>query len=142
MLDKRLKEEKGNKSGKNDKIVKREICNMVTKGTFKDPNNMSYEPRFVLAFKRVGNDIGITFFDLGTLKIYVGQFTDDEHLSNFRTLIYQIRPVEVIHEREFSNSEIIKMMKNSPVVPAFSLMPPKNCWGVIKSCTNFEKYKG
>lgn len=40
MLERRLKEERGKKNviDKKDKVVKREICNMVTKGTFKDTN--------------------------------------------------------------------------------------------------------
>ena len=54
MLEERLKQEKG-KFGKNDKVVKREICGMVTKGTFKDPNSMGYEPRYVLSYKRQGD---------------------------------------------------------------------------------------
>ena len=49
MLQERLKSVKGKK--KSDCVVKREICNMVTKGTFKDPNNVSYEPRYVLSYK-------------------------------------------------------------------------------------------
>ena len=45
---------------------------MVTKGTFKDPNNLGYEPRYVLAYKKEGERIGVTFFDLATLKIFIG----------------------------------------------------------------------
>jgi DNA mismatch repair ATPase MutS len=78
-----MKKEKGKK----EKCVRREICNVVTKGTYKDPNSNSYEPKFVIAIKKHGNEIGVTFFDVATLKFYVGQFSDDEPLSNFRTLI-------------------------------------------------------
>lgn len=40
------------------------------------------------------------------------------------------------------NSELIKMLKNSPIVPVFSPMVPKNCWGVIKTCSSLENYLG
>ena len=63
-------------------------------------------------------------------------------MSNFRTLLCQIRPVEVIHERELQNSDIAKMLKNSPLPPVITVMPPKNSWGVIKTCTNLERYLG
>lgn len=76
---------------------------------------LSYEPKFVLAFKKHDNDIGVTFFDVTTLQIFVGQFKDDSSYSTFRTLVSQIRPVEVIIEREYSNSEIVKIVRNSPV---------------------------
>jgi len=84
--------------------------------------------------------LGVTFFDVSTLRFSVGQFSDDEPLSNFRTLICQIRPVEVIFEREMQNSEIIKMLKNTPIVPVFTPMQPKDCWGVIKTCTKLDHY--
>ena len=88
MMEARQKLEKGKNKSQADKCVKREICNMVTKGTFKDQNTLGgYEPKFVLSVKRYGNEIGVTFFDVATLKIYVGQFVDDEALSNFRTLL-------------------------------------------------------
>lgn len=66
-----MKLERG-KNQKIEKCVRREVCNVVTKGTFKDPNNLSYEPKFVLAVKKYGNEIGVTFFELSTLKFYVG----------------------------------------------------------------------
>ena len=83
-LEERMKKEKGKK----EKCVSREVCNVFTKGTFKDTSQTaSYEPRFVLALKRHGNEIGVSFFDISTLKFYIGQFFDDEPLSNFRTLV-------------------------------------------------------
>mmetsp|Transcript_23225 Transcript_23225/g.31656 ORF Transcript_23225/g.31656 Transcript_23225/m.31656 type:complete len:96 (-) Transcript_23225:242-529(-) len=79
------------------------------------------------------NEFGVTFFDVTTLKIYIGTFKDDDTMSSFRTLICQIRPVEVIFERELSNSDAVKMLKNSPIVPVFNPMPPKHCWSFIKT---------
>ena len=70
-LEERLKKEKVR--NKQDKVVNRAICNVVTKGTFKDPNQ-GYEPKYVLAVKRYSNEIGVTFFDVATLKVYIGQF--------------------------------------------------------------------
>jgi hypothetical protein len=32
----------------------------------------------VLSFKKHDSEIGVTFFDITTLKIFVGQFKDDE----------------------------------------------------------------
>jgi len=38
------------------------------------------------------------------------------------------------------NSDIIKMLKNTPVVPVFTPMQPKDCWGVIKTCSKLDQY--
>jgi len=83
-----------------DKCVNREITEMVTKGTYKDKQVCGYEPKYILSYRKYGMDIGVTFFDVTTLKIYIGQFKDDENLQTFRTLICQIRPVEIIQDRE------------------------------------------
>jgi len=51
-----------------------------------------------LAYKKNIDKIGVTFFDVQTLKIYIGFFTekDQNTMQTFRTLLSQIRPVEVI----------------------------------------------
>lgn len=140
MMEQRLKANKGKSLAK---CVNREICQMVTKGTFKDSGGAyGYEPKYVLSYKKQGKEVGVTFFDVQTLKIYCGQFEDDEHLSNFRTLICQIRPVEIIHEKELFNSEVLKMLRNSAIPPVFTAMSAKNCWGLIKTCNSLEKFIG
>ena len=59
---------KGINKGKAQKCVNREVCNVVSKGTFKHQDEvLNYEPRFVLSFKKHDNEIGVTFFDVTTL---------------------------------------------------------------------------
>jgi DNA mismatch repair protein MSH6 len=97
MLEKRIKESNHHV----DKCVNREVLEMVTRGTFQDKKESSgYEPKYILTYRKFQNTIGITFFDVTTLKIFIGQFEDDENLQNFRTLICQIRPVEIIQEKD------------------------------------------
>jgi len=54
-------------------------------------------------------------------------------MSAFRTLISQIRPVEVIYDREIQNSDVLKILKNSQSPPVLAPMPPKNCWSFMKT---------
>lgn len=86
---------------KQEKCVSRAICNMVTKGTYKG-GEQTYSSKYCLAVRKHGNEYGVAFFDVNTLEIFVGQFTDDHNMSALRTLVCQIRPVEVIHERELA----------------------------------------
>ena len=133
------------KDGKSmiDKCVKREISEMVTRGTFIDKENLNYEPKFILAYRKEHDRIGVTFFDVTTLKIFIGSFTDDKNLSIFRTLICQIRPVEIIQEREvLQNSHVVKMLKNSPGNPTFTNLQPNRCYGFIKTCSKLESLLG
>jgi DNA mismatch repair ATPase MutS len=119
--------------------VNRELCNVVSKGTFKPPDQ-SYEPRYVLALRKFGNQVGVCFFDVTTLEIKVGQFVDNEQMSKLRTLVCQIRPIEVLHEREFSNSEVLKMFKNSAYPPVFTALPPQRCWSFTKTVGAYDTY--
>ena len=48
------------------RTLNRAICEMVTKGTFK-AKDQTYEAKYVLAIKKHGNEIGVTFFDVTTL---------------------------------------------------------------------------
>ena len=60
---------------------------MYSKGTYFDPNDGSYEPKWVLSFGTdFDNNVGVVFFDVTTLKFYAGQFKDNEMYGKFRTL--------------------------------------------------------
>ena len=50
---------------------------MVTKGTYKNVKNeeqgvQTYSSKYVLSVKKHDNEIGVTFFDVNTLEIYIG----------------------------------------------------------------------
>ena len=79
MLEKRIK----NSSTHVDKCVARKVSEIVTKGTFTDRRDVDfsdYEPKYILTYRKYQNTIGVTFFDVTTLKIFIGQFLDDESL--------------------------------------------------------------
>jgi len=61
-------------------------------------------------------------------------------MSKLRTLVCQIRPVEVLHESEAKNSDLLKILKNSPLPPIFQSMPIQRCWTFSKTAASFEKY--
>lgn len=44
---------------------------MVTKGTYK-MGGQTYLSKYVISIKKHGNELGITFFDVTTLEIFIG----------------------------------------------------------------------
>lgn len=105
MAEKRVEEiKKVRKVEKHEKCVNRDIIQMVTRGTFADGNllgesvNAHFEPKYILAYKKVASTFGVTFLDPHTLKIFIGHFkeNDENLMQSFRTLLSQMRPVEVI----------------------------------------------
>ena len=74
--------------------MNREVREMVTRGTYQArqldeaSELLGYEPKFILAYKKSGPEIGVTFFDVQTLKMYIGEFKEeDESMQKLRTLI-------------------------------------------------------
>ena len=121
-MEKRQKDNRGPKP----KCVARDLCNVYSKGTYFDANDGSYEPKWVLVFSNdFENNVGVAFFDLTTLKFYVGQFKDNQMFGKFRTLAMQLRPTEIIFDKSQALPELIKILMNSPVPPVKSGLAPK-----------------
>ena len=84
------------------KVTQREVAHIFTKGTHfqltVDPANLlgGYDTKHVLSYYNEGTQFGYCYFDMSTLKFYLGAFNDDFTLKQFRTLVLQTRPVEFI----------------------------------------------
>jgi DNA mismatch repair protein MSH6 len=93
----RLSTSTNKKSSASDKLVKRELCNVLTKGTYMAPNNNTYNNKYCVALTYRGNSWGFVVFDVTTLNFYVGELTEnDETYNQIMTFLYNIRPDEVI----------------------------------------------
>ncbi|CDW71809.1 domain iii family protein [Stylonychia lemnae] len=115
-----------------DMLVKRQISGIFTKGILPyDPGQQDYEAKWILSlyvetrnpFGNNGNDkdrrdkIGVAFFDNTTLTLHLGQFEEDMLYSKFRTLLCQIRPREIIFDKENISLDIVKILKEQPLTP-------------------------
>ncbi|ESO12543.1 hypothetical protein HELRODRAFT_187909 [Helobdella robusta] len=106
-------------SSKIDKVVRREICSVQSKGTkrssFIDGDCSGTNHNFLLAIaeKNVGSKstYGVCFLDVMIGKFYVGEFEDDRHGSRLRTLASHHPPVQVLYEKG-KLSEKTKMIFN------------------------------
>ena len=142
MLQKRREEQK-EINHPVDECAKRAVTWIFTKGTYSDPNNQDYHSRYIMVFKHDHeNNIGIGFFDIGTLQFFLGRYKDNESFGIFRTIINQIRPVEVIFDRENTQEELVNILKNAALCPIFSTVSPKDCWGIPMTLSAIMNYFG
>ena len=96
--------------------MKREVLATYTKGTF--VVNSHYEPNYVLGIRReTDTEVGVAYFDISTHSCFIGQFEDGDSYSNLRTLLSQIRPVEVVYEKNSIPTDLAKLLKNIPTQP-------------------------
>ncbi|XP_033727077.1 LOW QUALITY PROTEIN: DNA mismatch repair protein Msh6-like [Pecten maximus] len=122
MMNDRLKAS-SKQTTKFDKVVKREVCRVTTKGTqtfsFMDGDCSGAQNNFLLAIAEKEGAVegcsifGVCFVDTSIGKFYVGQFADDRHCSRLRTLIAHYTPSQVLFERNKMTPKTQLVLKNN-----------------------------
>ncbi|NWH87331.1 MSH6 protein, partial [Aegithalos caudatus] len=114
----------GGHSARFDKVMRREICRIITKGTqtysVMDCDPSENHSKFLLCVKEKGDSAGtrvygVCFVDTSVGKFHVGQFPDDRHCSRFRTLVAHYTPVQVLFEKGNLSVDTQKILKGSLV---------------------------
>ncbi|XP_061645650.1 DNA mismatch repair protein Msh6 isoform X1 [Phyllopteryx taeniolatus] len=114
------------KPTKFDRVVKREVCRIITRGTqtysVLDGTPAESQSKFLLSLKEKPEDegkggccrfYGVCFVDTSVGFFHVGQFPDDRHCSRLRTLIAHFAPAEVLFEKGNPSVETRKILKAS-----------------------------
>uniref|UniRef100_H3B5L6 DNA mismatch repair protein n=3 Tax=Latimeria chalumnae TaxID=7897 RepID=H3B5L6_LATCH len=108
-----------------DKVVRREVCRIITKGTqtysVLDGDPSESNNQYLLCVKEKADEessgccrlYGVCFVDTSVGKIFVGQFQDDRHCSRFRTLVAHYVPVQILFEKGNLSGETRKLLKGS-----------------------------
>lgn len=135
------RKEKGSK----DKVVKREICAVVTKGTLTEGELLSANPdaSYLMAVtesnqrpecQNTDRCFGICVVDVATSRIILGQVMDDLDCSVLCCLLSELRPVEIIKPANMLSPEteraILRHTKN-PLVN--DLVPLSEFWDAQKT---------
>ncbi|KAF6205210.1 hypothetical protein GE061_019377 [Apolygus lucorum] len=149
MMDKRVK--KMYKPTKFDKVVKREICQLTTKGTrvftVADGEAREAQSAYLLAImeKEIDNTkstYGVCFVDTSIGVFHIGQFDDDRHSSRLRTLIATYPPVQVLHERNQLSKRTNQILSNA-VASALkeALTPESEFWTATDTLIKISERK-
>ena len=116
MMEKRVKAM--SKPSKFDKVVEREVCQVMSKGTrinsFLDSDNFEGEPSYLLAIiEKPGPMFGVAFIDTTIGCFHLSQFGDDKNLSRLRTLAAHHPPTEILYPRGNLTSSTLNFLNNS-----------------------------
>ncbi|KAM4867573.1 DNA mismatch repair protein Msh6 isoform 3-T3 [Thomomys bottae] len=107
-----------------DRVVRREICRIITKGT-QTYSVLEGEPsenysKYLLSLKEKEEEFaghsrvyGVCFVDTSLGKFFIGQFSDDRHCSRLRTLVAHYPPVQVLFEKGNLSAETKILLKGS-----------------------------
>ncbi|XP_046408641.1 DNA mismatch repair protein Msh6 [Ischnura elegans] len=130
-----------------DRVVKRELCQITTKGTrtfnVADGDACGVAgSHFLLSLteKSVGAGAtyyGVCFVDTTIGSFYIGQFEDDRHCSRLRTLMARYPPVQILYERGALSpkTQLLLSSPSCPVPPGLqsSLFPGTEFWDASKT---------
>ena len=113
-------------NGKEADHVKREVCQILTKGTYFEYNEMGYASQYLLCLieDKSTRDFGVVFLDTTTHEFHLGEFRDDPYFTNLRTLLTRIKPVEIVHLSRNLSSECHKMINglvNKPMITTLAI---------------------
>ncbi|KAH7428809.1 hypothetical protein KP509_09G018600 [Ceratopteris richardii] len=137
-------EQRNLKSGTKDKVVKREVCGIITKGTIMETEMLSCSPdaaylMAVVESSKEGNAddlcvIGLCVLDAATSRFMIGQCSDDLARSRLRSLLSELRPVELVKPTGLLSAATEKALKeetHNPLVT--SLAPGTDFWDADKT---------
>lgn len=100
---------------KEEKIIKRELTSVLTGGTLTDLNMISDDMSvYCLSIKQEGNKFGLAFVDTSTseLQLIEVEEEDIDECSKLDTIITQIKPKEVIVEKNNLSTIPMKILKH------------------------------
>ncbi|KAL9263429.1 DNA mismatch repair protein MSH6-like protein [Drosera capensis] len=146
-LEMRRKEE-----GSKDKVVRREICAVVTKGTLTEGEILSSNPdaSYLMAVAEssplssdhiMEKTIGVCVVDIATSRVILGQFKDDAECSALRCLLYVLRPVEIIKPAKSLGLETEKVLARCTRNPLVNeLIPGLEFWDADKTICEVKTF--
>ncbi|KAK2970286.1 hypothetical protein RJ640_021748, partial [Escallonia rubra] len=139
------RKEKGSK----DKVVKREICAVVTKGTLTEGEMLSANPdaSYLMAVTEccpiLSNQeqriFGVCVVDVATSKIVLGQFVDDSECSVLSCLLSELRPVEIVKPAKRLSPETERVLLRQTRNPLVNeLIPLSEFWDAAKTVSEVK----
>ncbi|KAJ1289623.1 hypothetical protein BS78_02G178900 [Paspalum vaginatum] len=147
-LDLRRKE-----TGIKDKVVRREVCAVVTKGTLTEGDHLlaNPDPSYLLSVTESQQQsskkrqdtctIGVCIVDVSTSKFIVGQFQDDPERHGLSSVLSVMRPVEIIKPGKMLSPETEKALKNNTREPLINeLLPSTEFWDATKTIHEIKQY--
>ncbi|KAJ7532277.1 hypothetical protein O6H91_14G080400 [Diphasiastrum complanatum] len=129
-------EQRRKETGAKDKVVNREICAVITKGTMLDGDMVAAnsDAAFLLAitetFDKVTSTsegalvLGICAADAATSLFMLGQFVDDPGRTRLRALLAELRPVELIKPRGMLTEATERALRDHTRLPLINDLEP------------------
>ncbi|XP_045796894.1 DNA mismatch repair protein MSH6 [Trifolium pratense] len=141
-------------NGSKDKVVRREICAVVSKGTITDGEFMSTNPEaaYLMALtehhENHPNEMseriyGVCVVDVSTSRVILGQFNDDSECSALCSILSEVRPVEIVKPAKLLSAETERVLLKHTRNPLVNeLIPTVEFWDADKTLDQLKRIYG
>lgn len=139
-------------TGSKDKVVKREICAVVTKGTLTEGEMLSMNPdaTYFLSVTESNRSVenqqerdvvlGICVVDVSTSRFMLGQFVDDSERHCLCSVLSELRPVEIVKPAKVLSTETEKVLLKHTRNPLVNdLVPSLEFWDAERTVDEVRK---
>lgn len=130
---------------KEEKVIRRELTAVLTRGTLVDGGMLQGDmSTYCAAIKENDKEglpsFGVAFVDTATGRFSLTEFIDDPDLTKFETLIAQIRPAELLIEKSCLSARAMRILKSntSPTTIWNFLKPVKEFWPADIACREID----
>ncbi|KAH0467039.1 hypothetical protein IEQ34_004277 [Dendrobium chrysotoxum] len=138
--------------GTKDKVVKREICAVVTKGTLVEGETLLTRPdaSYLMSVTEKcqkfdehntqGTVLGICVVDVSTSKFMLGQFEDNLERDCLCSILSELRPVEIIKPVKVLSTATERVLMHNTRNPLVNdLVPSSEFWNAEKTILEIKK---
>eukprot|EP00761_Pharyngomonas_kirbyi_P004414 gb/GECH01004418.1/.p1 GENE.gb/GECH01004418.1/~~gb/GECH01004418.1/.p1 ORF type:complete len:1061 (+),score=256.66 gb/GECH01004418.1/:1-3183(+) len=115
------------KGARFSKVCERDLIEVVTPGTITEEGMLeSVHGNYLLAIKEDIKSLqyGICFVDTSTGSFTIGEIQDDLPRTGFETLMHQLRPKELVYEKNGLSTETIGIIKQALEEPIMNGLTP------------------
>lgn len=137
-LGKEMRERNGTTTAKSagaaEKIIRRELSQVLTAGTLMDASMLQDDmSTYCAAIKEATVDglpaFGVCFVDTATGEFNLAEFHDDADMTKLETFVAQTRPQELLLEKSVISVRALRILKNNT--------GPTTIWNYLKSGPEF-----
>lgn len=116
-----------------EKVIKRDMTRVLTKGTYISPldNSPKINSNYIWVIKSHSESYAICISELSLNLCWVGHIHKDENYSQLKMLIYQLKPTEIVCDYMYLNRDIQKIfsnISNNPVITKISNSEKTGFW--------------
>lgn len=136
-LGKEMRERESKQPGKatKEKVITRQLASVLTSGTLVDSGMLQDDAAtYCVAIKESEEDgrpaFGIAFVDAASGQFFMTDIVDDAEMTKFETFVAQMRPRELLIERNCISTKALRILKNTTATSTLwnYLKPGKEFW--------------